>query len=66
MQKTGQQDLLFVRREGIFVQRGNAVSVIAFPPPSLGVSSLELGPPTLSSGPLFFQEVYSLGPASAG
>src|SRR5205823_6246040 len=34
--------LRFVRRGGILLQRGKAICV-AFPPPSLGVSSLDLG-----------------------
>ena len=37
----GKQLLLFVRRGSIFVQRGNGPRL--FPPPSLGVSSLDLG-----------------------
>ncbi len=36
------RDLPFVRRGGILLQRGIAI-VVAFPPPSLGVSSLDLG-----------------------
>src|SRR5438445_13011852 len=36
------RDLPFVRRGGILLRRGNAICV-AFPPPSLGVSSLDLG-----------------------
>src|SRR5260370_10228451 len=36
------RDLPFVRRGGILLQRGNAICV-ASPPPSLGVSSLDLG-----------------------
>jgi hypothetical protein len=38
----GKGPLLFVRCTGILLQRGNAICV-AFPPPSLGVSSLDLG-----------------------
>src|SRR5436305_11720052 len=40
--KMGKRLLRFVRRGSILVQRGNAVPS-AFPPPTLGVSSLDLG-----------------------
>jgi hypothetical protein len=40
--KIRQYHLPFVRRGGILLQRGNAICVV-FPPPSLGVSSLDLG-----------------------
>src|SRR6202035_3710614 len=38
----GNQALRFVRRGGILLQRGKAICVV-FPPPSLGVSSLDWG-----------------------
>jgi hypothetical protein len=46
----GKEPLLFVRRESIFVQRG--IGPCPFPPPSLGVSSLDLGR-RLADGPFF-------------
>ena len=60
MRAMGQQHLRFVRRGSILLQRGIELRLDP-PPPSLGVSSLDLGR-RLADGPFFLgAEAYSAG-----